>query len=62
MAADLLRPSFTVPHSHKVARQRRSLGLSWGHDLTPSAVRALESGPDALGEECAPSLMRLKRR
>ena len=49
-------------HEGRLARQRRSLGLSWGHDLTPSSVRALESGPDALGEECQPSLSRLKRR
>ena len=46
-------------HEGRVARQRRSLGLSWGHDLTPSSVRSLEG---ELGEENRASLDRLKRR
>ncbi|KAL4855809.1 hypothetical protein ACK3TF_003582 [Chlorella vulgaris] len=46
-------------HEGQLARQRRSAGSSWGRDLTPSAVRAVES---ELGEACRPSIDRLKRR
>ena len=46
-------------HEGQLARQRRSSGMGWGRDLTPSAVRAVEA---ELGEECRPSIDRLKRR
>ena len=50
-------------HEGQLARQRRAGGSGggggWGRDLTPSAVRAVEA---ELGEECRPSIDRLKRR
>ncbi|KAL4444686.1 hypothetical protein ABPG77_002503 [Micractinium sp. CCAP 211/92] len=46
-------------HEGQLARQRRNAGARWGADLTPSAVRAVEA---ELGEECRPSIDRLKRR
>jgi hypothetical protein len=55
---------FSTPDGHpdhegQLARQRRSAGMGWGRDLTPSAVRAVEA---ELGEDCRPSIDRLKRR
>ncbi|GAB4821532.1 hypothetical protein N2152v2_008578 [Parachlorella kessleri] len=46
-------------HEGRTAQPKRCLGQSWGHDLTPSNVKDLET---ELGEECRPSLDRLKRR
>lgn len=52
-------PDGHPPHEGLTAQQRRVLSMALTPDLTPSNVRLLEQ---ELGEDCQPSVTRLKRR
>ena len=46
-------------HEGETAHAKRSLGYSWGHDLTPGNIEMLEK---ELGDAYQPSIVRLTRR